>query len=90
MITVCCFPRFQMESLHDIQCHESRDTMSIGRNLPYIKASVIYMDGIDPFCPIRSQIFLPEITTGFSAEAIHPFSQFSPIEAFSVTVGNLF
>lgn len=64
--------------------------MSIGRNLPYIKSPVIYMDGIDPFCPIRSQIFLPEITTGFSAEAIHPFSQFSPIEAFSITLGNFF
>ena len=41
-------PLFQLESLHDVQGHQSSDPVAIGRNLPDIIASVIHMERFHP------------------------------------------
>ena len=58
-ITLDVYKR-QIVSFEEVERHERHDAMAVRRKFPYVIASVIDADGIDPFRIPCGEVFFPK------------------------------
>ena len=71
----------EIVSFEDVERHERHDAMAVRRKFPYVIASVIDADGIDPFRIPCGEVFFPKVPAGLSGKGIDDVCNASCIES---------
>ena len=72
------------QPFQDIEGHEHRDAVTVGRDLPHPIALIVGGDGLHPLGVVILEVLFAEVTPGLPAEGHDLLHQRAPVVALTV------